>query len=205
MYVFYIDFLLRSTWYTFSSLSMNISKRNLIIIVLGLVVTVGIFTAFSFTPSEKESYTVLPSGIVDTRCYGIREAQGEAYSYDLMSVDFYEDGTVKALLDYKNQDVESSGVIEGIYSKTDSQIVGLYDVYTGSEIYTEERIIRFNESGLVFAFGEMYQDEDGTVRYVDTSAITFDYPLPMMSCQRYEVWREAFNKETNTTGIITTE
>lgn len=180
--------------------SKVITLTLLVLLVIGVVI-------FLFTQKEKEApATSATPTVIDTRCYGTRDTVGEdEYNYNLVSIDFFNSGEVEVRFDYKDGETESSGILEGIYSRENNYVMGIYDFYTDSNLYSEERIISFNESGLIFGFGEMYKDDSGILRYKDTSTVTFDYPLPMVSCQRYDVWKREYNKTANTTGIITTD
>ena len=182
-------------------------KKRIAITFLSVIILLAGFFIWFFV-LKKETAVVVPTidTVADQRCYGTREfARGGVFNYNLVAIDFFNDARAEALLDYKNDTIESSGIIEGIYSRENNQINGIYDFYTNNELYSEERSIRFNEVGLVFGFGEMYKDEHGIMRYKDDTDISFDYPLPLISCQRYDIWKQEYQKVSSTTGIITTQ
>lgn len=181
-------------------------KRNTIILIGATLLVLGVVAFLFLEKKEVEPQLTITNEVSDVRCYGSREMTNNGeYNYNLVAIDFYRDNKIQAIFDYKDNTLESSGILEGTYSRTDNQITGVYDFYTNNDLYLEERLIRFNESGLEFGFGEMYTDDDGVMRYHEDSPIHFDYPLPLITCQRYGLWKQEYEKIANTTGIITTE
>jgi len=172
-------------------------------IVLALVIIALAAIAFYLLPQEEQfDIPIGTTSVVDTRCYGTRDISDEEGDvYNLVMITFYSDETISSFLDYGNGSLNSSGTIKGVYTQENNQINGMYDFSLDNELYSEERYIRFNGSGLVFGFGEMYQDDEGVMRYADTSAINFDYPLPMISCERHAVWKREYEKITGVTSI----
>ena len=181
-----------------------LTKKKKIVLLSAFVV--AITTTLLFVMYQKDTPVISQSStdITDTRCYGIRERVVDEYIYNLVRIDFYEDTHASAQLYYKDAEFESAGVLEGRYSRENNEIDGMYDFYTNSELFSEERRIRFNELGLVFGFGEMYQDDQGISRYENPSEIIYDYPLPMIACIRYDLWKDKYDATVDTTGIILT-
>ena len=175
---------------------MNKKLVRIIFSVLGLALVAG---AVYFFLIREESSVLEQSLVEDTRCYGTREftqygaTDPGGFSYQFAHFSFNEDDSVEGELAYYPYGIDSAeGSFTGSYDRASDTMEGIYDFYAEGDQYQEERKIQFNEDGILFGFGPMTQGDDGVYRYNLDSQIDFDYPLPLISCQRYRAWQEEY-------------
>lgn len=163
--------------------------KRIILLIISIIVGVVLFVLTS--EPEREIIPVVPQ-VVDTRCYVGTEPVFEGgemvgNSYYLAKLEIYSDNSVSGELSYAPyQQERSTGSYHGSFDKETEVISGVYDV----ENRKEERYLKLDGEGILFAFGDYIQDEDEIYRYEDKSDLQYDYLITSSACTRYDKWYE---------------